>query len=94
MTDHERDKINLTENPTLADRPVLADLALDDGGWLALYDTCEGGSVLLSAEEALKLLDVLKTNEAAIRAAMARPVKRWDGADEQPVPVLMPPYEG
>ncbi len=94
MSEHERDKINLTDDPTLQDRPVLVEVALDETGWLALYDSCEGGSVLLSAAEALKLLDVLKANEAAIRAAMQRPMPRWDGADEQTVAPLLPPYEG
>lgn len=88
MSEQERPKINLTDNPTLQDRPVLAELALDETGWLGLYDTCEGGSVLLSAEEALKLLAVLRDNEAAIREAMERPprLEAWEP--------LLPPYEG
>ncbi len=94
MQEQERPRVNLTETPTLSASPVLAELALDDGGWVALYDTYEGGSVLLSADEALKLLDVLKANEAAIREAKARPLPRWDGADEQVVPPILPPYEG
>lgn len=80
-------KIRLTEGKYAESEPVFAELALDDGGWVQLFCPALAEVITLSGQEALKLLDVLKNHEKAIREAKDVPF----------IPdlstAILPPYE-
>lgn len=64
-------KTSLTDEEGLQSEQVYFEMALSDG-WVALSNPALAEYICLSVGEALKLLDVLKQHEAAIRSATGR----------------------